>query len=50
MIAFIGLGNMGMEYSKSRHNIGFVILDSFAAKYKSSFKSGRGEFFFAIVL
>lgn len=28
-----GLGNIGKEYSKSRHNVGFVVLDEFAKKH-----------------
>jgi len=33
----IGLGNPGKEYVKSRHNIGFLLLESFAEKYDSKF-------------
>ena len=50
MIAFVGLGNIGPEYSNTRHNAGFIVLDSFAAKHGCSFKPGKGEFFFAYVL
>ncbi len=31
-ILIIGLGNPGKEYSQTRHNIGFEVLDSFAQK------------------
>ena len=49
-IYIIGLGNPGKKYSKSRHNIGFLLLEYFAKKYNSSFlikdklKSSCSEF------
>ena len=36
-IYLIGLGNPGIKYSKSRHNIGFLLLENFSKKYNSSF-------------
>eukprot|EP00658_Telonema_sp_P-2_P073362 TRINITY_DN62410_c0_g1_i1.p1 TRINITY_DN62410_c0_g1~~TRINITY_DN62410_c0_g1_i1.p1 ORF type:complete len:173 (+),score=34.07 TRINITY_DN62410_c0_g1_i1:2-520(+) len=30
--AVIGLGNTGQQYTRTRHNIGFEVLDSFAAE------------------
>ena len=35
----VGLGNIGKEYTNTRHNIGFEILDSFAAKVNISFSN-----------
>lgn len=32
MKLIIGLGNPGKEYSKTRHNIGFMVMDAFAEK------------------
>ncbi len=49
-IYLIGLGNPGKKYSKSRHNIGFLLLENFSKKYKSNFllkeklKSSCSEF------
>ena len=49
-IYLIGLGNPGKKYSKSRHNIGFMILDNLSKKYNSNFllkdklKSYQSEF------
>ena len=38
-IFLIGLGNPGIKYSKSRHNIGFLLLENFSKKYNSNFLS-----------
>ena len=49
-IFLIGLGNPGKKYSKSRHNIGFLLLESLSKKYNSNFllkdklKSSCSEF------
>jgi len=36
-IYLIGLGNPGKKYSKSRHNIGFILLQNLSKKYNSNF-------------
>ena len=36
-IYLIGLGNPGKKYSKNRHNIGFLLLESLSKKYNSNF-------------
>lgn len=33
-----GLGNPGAEYEKTRHNLGFIVLDAFARKHGLSWK------------
>jgi len=35
MKMIVGLGNYGYKYEKNRHNIGFMIIDEFAAKLNS---------------
>ncbi len=37
----VGLGNIGLEYMHTRHNIGFDIVDALAEKHKTTFTSGR---------
>lgn len=37
----VGLGNPGDEYSHSRHNIGFDVLDAFAQKHQVTFSPAR---------
>jgi len=49
-IFLIGLGNPGKKYSKSRHNIGFLLLENLSKKYdsnlllKDKLKSSCSEF------
>ena len=49
-IYLIGLGNPGKKYSKTRHNIGFLLLEDLSKKYSSNFllkeklKSACSEF------
>lgn len=37
--AIIGLGNPGKRFERTRHNIGFSILDALADEYNAAFKS-----------
>ena len=47
MIAFIGLGNIGNEYTKTKHNAGFWSINEFAIRNKLSFRPGHGSFVFS---
>ncbi|HVT43129.1 MAG TPA: aminoacyl-tRNA hydrolase [Thermoanaerobaculia bacterium] len=50
MKLIVGLGNPGREYDKTRHNIGFRVVDAFARKFRVAFDrhekdalTGRGR-------
>jgi len=41
-MAIVGLGNPGLEYVDSRHNLGFWLLDRFAEKFNLKFEGLTG--------
>ncbi|MEE9571868.1 MAG: aminoacyl-tRNA hydrolase, partial [Candidatus Neomarinimicrobiota bacterium] len=42
MVVFVGLGNIGDEYSSTKHNAGFWVVNELAKRMKISFKPGKG--------
>lgn len=45
----VGLGNPGRQYAKTRHNLGWQVLDRLAEKLKIGFKEGKGEYYAALL-
>jgi PTH1 family peptidyl-tRNA hydrolase len=49
MWAIVGLGNPGRKYSRTRHNIGFMVIEEIASRYgidlkeKEKYRIGRGS-------
>jgi len=38
----VGLGNPGNRYRKTKHNLGFMVVENLAAQWNKRFKKGKG--------
>ena len=46
MKLIVGLGNPGKDYEKTRHNVGFMVLDKIKESYKESKWSKKFDGFY----
>jgi len=45
-VLIVGLGNPGTQYAKTKHNIGFWMLDKLVNNYSLDFKLGKGKYMY----
>ena len=46
MRAIFGLGNPGKKFEKTRHNIGYIIVNHLSDYYDVPFKAGKGDYYY----